>query len=79
MGSNLNNWEENPGEMAARWAPRMPGRNVLIRQPNGEIESLHQLDNEQAIIMSTSWVVNATAPIAPLSAFWVQWYLNLLL
>lgn len=77
MGSNLNNWEENPGEMAARWAPRMPGRNVLIRQPNGEIESLHQLDNEQAIIMSTSWVVNATAPIAPLSAFWVQWYLNL--
>lgn len=77
IGANLNSWEEAPGEMAARWAPRTPGRNFLFRLPNGEIESLHQLDDEQAITMSTSWIANSTAPIAPLSAFWVQWYLNL--
>ena len=77
IGINLGGWEEAPGEMAARWAPRTPGRNFLFRLPNGEIESLHQLDDEQAMAMSTSWIANSTAPIAPLSAFWVQWYLNL--
>ncbi len=77
IGTDLKQWEESPGEMAAHWTPRSPGFNTLVRLPSGQIESEHWLENDKGISMSTSWTANSVAPIAPLSSFWIQWFLNL--
>lgn len=77
VGADLSQWHENPGEMASHWAPREPGRNRLTRLESGEIQSAHWTDEEEKRAMSTSWVRIPEAPLAPLSPFWVQWFLNL--
>ena len=77
VGSDLSQWYENPGEMAAHWAPREPGYNRLTLLESGEIQSAHWTDEEEKRSMSTSWVRIPRAPMAPLSPFWVQWFSNL--
>tara|TARA_B100000767_G_scaffold275737_1_gene314872 strand:- start:9622 stop:11451 length:1830 start_codon:yes stop_codon:yes gene_type:complete len=77
IGAVLSNWSESPGEMAAHWAPRSPGKNMLLRKPNGEFESVHWLTDGSSKEMSTSWVDIPNAPLAPLSSFWTNWFLRL--
>lgn len=77
VGTDLSQWQENPGEMASHWAPRAPGRNRLTRLESGEIQSAHWTDVEEKRSMSTSWVRIPKVPLAPLSPFWVQWFSNL--
>ncbi len=77
IGEDLAQWEENPGEMAAHWAPRSPGINTMKRLPNGELKSRHWMPNEDKGRMSTSWVASQVTPLAPLSPFWTQWFANI--
>ncbi len=77
IGEDLARWEENPGEMAAHWAPRSPGKNTLKRLPSGELKSRHWVPNEDDERMSTSWVASQVTPLAPLSPFWIQWFANI--
>ncbi len=77
IGEDLDQWEEKPGEMAAHWAPRSPGKNTMTRLPSGELKSRHWMPNEDDRRMSTSWVASQVAPLAPLSPFWTQWFANI--
>lgn len=76
LGSSVEQWEEQPGTMAAHWQPRAGGRNVLKLLPDGTVESSFQRKGTSRY--QGRWVTqsfdDSRTPVGVLPGAWAVWF-----
>jgi hypothetical protein len=70
--SDLEVWEENPGEMASHWHPRSDGFTRLEKTTNGDFKSQFKTRKASGFWTETTWLKSrAVSSSQPLASEWL--------